>query len=196
MPNVLRLAALALALAAAPAARAEIKLGYVDFQRAIKEVEEGKATGALLKRDADEKQKQLNGRMEELKRLQEDLQKQAQILTPEARAAKAAEVERKTMETQEIYMKLQQELSQKERDAMRPLADKMTAVAREIAEADGFTMIFDRDSAGLVFAPASLDLTNELIRKFNAKFPAGAGKAAAPKKADAPAPKADAPAKK
>ncbi len=187
MTTALRLAALALALAAAPAARAEVKLGYVDFQRAIKEVEEGKATGALLKKDADEKQKQLNGRMEELKRLQEDLQKQAQILTPEARAAKAAEVERKTMETQEIYMKLQQELSAKERDAMRPLADKLTAVTREIAEADGFTMIFDRESAGLVYAPAALDLTNELIRKFNAKFPAGA-KAAAPKPAAPAAP--------
>ncbi len=195
MSTAVRLAALCLALAVAPAARAELKLGYVDFQRAIKEVEEGKATGATLKRDADEKQKQLNGRMEELKRLQEDLQKQAQVLTSEARASKAAEVERKMMETQEIYMRLQQELSSKEREAMRPLADKMTAVAREIAESDGFTMIFDRDSAGLVYAPTALDLTNELIRKYNAKFP-GAAKAAAPKKADAPAPKADAPVKK
>lgn len=196
MPSPIRLAVLALALAAAPAARAELKLGYVDFQRAIKEVEEGKATGALLKKDADEKQKQLNTRMEELKRLQEDLQKQAQILTPEARAAKVAEVERKTMETQEIYMKLQQELSARERDAMRPLADKMTAVAREIAEAEGFTMIFDRESAGLVYAPPALDLTNELIRKFNAKFPPGSkAPAAKPAAAPAPAPKADAPKK-
>lgn len=193
MTRTLRLAAAALALAAAPAARAELKLGYVDFQRAIKEVEEGKITGAALKKEADEKQKQLNARMEELRKLQEDFQKQAQILTPEARAAKAAEVERKTMETQEIYVKLQQELSAKEREAMRPLADRLTAVTREIAEADGFTMIFDRESAGLVYAPAALDLTNELIRKYNAKFPPGAAKAAKPA---APAPKADAPAKK
>jgi len=193
MTRTLRLAAAALALAAAPAARAELKLGYVDFQRAIKEVEEGKVTGAALKKEADEKQKQLNARMDELRRLQEDFQKQAQILTPEARAAKAAEVERKTMETQEIYVKLQQELSAKEREAMRPLADRLTAVTREIAEADGFTMIFDRESAGLVFAPAALDLTNELIRKYNAKFPPGGAKAAKPA---APAPKADAPAKK
>ncbi len=195
MTTALRLAALALALASAPAARAEQKLGYVDFQRAIKEVEEGKATGAALKKEADEKQRQLNARMDELRRLQEDFQKQAQILTPEARAAKAAEVERKTMETQETYMKLQQELSAKERDAMRPLADRLTAVAKEIAETDGFTMIFDRESAGLVYAPASLDLTNELIRKYNAKFPASAAKAA-PKPAAAPAPKAEAGAKK
>ena len=195
MTTALRLAALTLALASAPAARAEQKLGYVDFQRAIKEVEEGKATGAALKKEADEKQRQLNARMDELRRLQEDFQKQAQILTPEARAAKAAEVERKTMETQETYMKLQQELSAKERDAMRPLADRLTAVAKEIAETDGFTMIFDRESAGLVYAPASLDLTNELIRKYNAKFPASAAKAA-PKPAAAPAPKAEAGAKK
>ena len=193
MTRTLRLAVAALALAAAPAARAELKLGYVDFQRAIKEVEEGKITGAALKKEADEKQKQLNARMEELRKLQEDFQKQAQILTPEARAAKAAEVERKTMETQEIYVKLQQELSAKEREAMRPLADRLTAVTREIAEAEGFTMIFDKDSAGLVYAPAALDLTNELIRKYNAKFPPGAAKAAKPAAA---APKADAPAKK
>ncbi|MBK9516956.1 MAG: OmpH family outer membrane protein [Anaeromyxobacter sp.] len=195
MRTVTRLAVLTLALALAPAARAEQKLGYVDFQRAIKEVEEGKAAGAALKRDFDEKQKQLNGKSEEVKRLQEEFQKQAALLTPEAKAAKGAEIERKMMETQEFYVKLQQDLSGKEREAMRPLADKMTAIVREIAEAEGFTMVFDRDSAGLIWAPTSLDLTNELIRKYNAKYPAGAAKKAdgAAKKADAP--KADAPKK-
>lgn len=192
MSTAIRLAVLALALSLAPAARAEQKLGYVDFQRAIKEVEEGKAAGAALKRDFEEKQKQLNARSEEVKRLQEDFQKQAALLTPEAKAAKGAEIERKMMETQEFYVKLQQDLSGKEREAMRPLADKMTVIVREIAEADGFTMVFDRDSAGLIFAPPSLDLTNELIRKYNAKYSAGA-KPAPAKKADAP--KADAPKK-
>ncbi len=193
MNHVIRLAVLALALTLAPAARAEQKLAYVDFQRAIKEVEEGKAAGAALKRDFEEKQKQLNSKSEEVKRLQEDFQKQAALLTPEAKAAKGAEIERKMMETQEFYVKLQQDLSGKEREAMRPLADKMTAIVREIAEADGFTMIFDRDSAGLVYAPSSLDVTNELIRKYNAKYPSGGKKDAPAKKADAP--KADAPKK-
>ena len=196
MRTALRLAVLALALAVAPAARAELKIGYVDFERAMREVEEGKATFALLKKDADEKQKQLNGRMEELKRLQEDLQKQAQILTPEARAAKAAEVERKTMDAQETYMRLQQELSGKEREAMRPVGEKMGVVAREVAEAEGFTYILDRGTTGLVYAPPALDLTNEFIRKYNAKFPAGAAPKAAPAKPAAAAPKAEAAPKK
>jgi outer membrane protein len=195
MPAVIRLAAvLSLALAAA-GARAETKLGYVDMQRAIKEVEEGKAAGAALKRDFDEKQKQLNQKSEEVKRLQEDFQKQQQIMTPEAKTAKGAEIERKMMETQEFYMRLQQDLSGKEREAMRPLADKMTAIVREIAEAEGLTVVLDREASGLVYALPSLDLTNDLIRKYNAKYPVSAKKAeaAAPaKKPDAPA----APAKK
>jgi outer membrane protein len=189
MTTAVRLAVLTLALAAAPAARAEFKLGYVDFQRALRETDEGKATTANLKKDFDEKQKVLTSRSEEVKRLQEDLQRQAALLTPEAKMAKGAELERKMMEAQELYMKLQQELSVKERDAMRPLNDKMIGLAREIAQADGFTVVVDRGESGIIYAPDSLDLTNELIRKYNARFPAGK---AAPKPAPAPAPVAPA----
>jgi outer membrane protein len=197
MHHLIRLTAAAALALAAPGARAEVKLGYVDFQRAIKEVEEGKAAGAALQRDFQEKQKQLNQKSDEVKRLQEEFQKQSLLMTPEAKAAKGAEIERKMMETQEFYVKLQQDLSGREREAMRPLADKMTAIVREIAEAEAFTMVMDREASGIIYAPASLDLTNELIRKFNAKYPgSGAKKADAPaKKADAPAP-APAPAKK
>jgi outer membrane protein len=189
MSTAVRLAVLTLALAVAPAARAEFKLGYVDFQRALRETDEGKATTANLKRDFDEKQKVLTARSEEVKRLQEDLQRQGALLTPEAKLAKGAELERKMMEAQELYMKLQQELSVKERDAMRPLNDKMIGLAREIAQADGFTVVVDRGESGIIYAPDSLDLTNELIRKYNARFPAGK---AAPKPAPAPAPVAPA----
>jgi outer membrane protein len=57
---------------------------------------------------------------------------------------------------------------------------------REIAEADGVSMVLEK-GAGVVYAPPSLDLTNELIRKYNARHPAGgASKKAEPKPASAP----------
>jgi outer membrane protein len=74
----------------------------------------------------------------------------------------------------------------------------MAAISRDIAEADGFTYVLEK-GAGIVYAPAALDLTNELIRKYNAKYPGGAKKAeaAAPKKGAEPAAKkADAAPKK
>lgn len=186
-----------LALLAAPAARAaDLKIGYVDLPRAVNEVEEGKAAKAQLKKDFDEKQKQLDQRTDEVKRLDADFQKQAMVMAPDAKAAKAAEIDRKKMEVQQFFVGLQQDLAGREREVTRGIFDKLIGVVRELAEAEGFTMVLDRSS--VLYAPPSLDVTNELVRKYNARY--GAGKAAAPaKKADAPAPTkkdAAAPAKK
>ena len=68
----------------------------------------------------------------------------------------------------------------------------MNAIVREIAEADGFTYVLEK-GAGIIYAPPALELTNELIRKYNARYPGGGQKkadAAAPKKAE-PAAKKD-----
>ena len=56
------LPSLLLALAAVPAAgrAADQKIGYVDLQRALNEVEEGKTAKALLQKDFAEKQKTLD----------------------------------------------------------------------------------------------------------------------------------------
>jgi len=181
-------------------AAAQVKLGFVDFQRAITEVDEGKAAKAQLKKDFDEKQKQLDLKTDEIKKLQADFDKQAMVMSAEAKAAKGADLDRRKLEVQEFFMKLQQDLSTRERDAMRGIFDKMQGVVREIADADGLAVVLDRSA--LVYAQPALDVTNELIRKYNARFPGGGAAPAAngAKKADAPAAngakKADAPAAK
>jgi outer membrane protein len=188
------LAAVALALAPLAARAAEPKLGYVDLQRALEEIDEGKAAKAQLKKDFDEKQKQLDQRTDEVKKLDADFQKQSLVMAPDAKAAKAAEIDRKKGEVQQFFVGLQQDLAGREREVTRGIFDKMLGMVRELAEAEGFTMVLDRNT--VLYAPASLDVTNELVRKYNARF--GSGKKDAAKKADAPAPtkKDAAPAKK
>ncbi len=181
------LPSLLLALAAVPAvARAEQKIGYVDLQRALNEVEEGKTAKALLQKDFAEKQKQLDAKKAEFERLQADFEKQSVVMAEQARKDKTADLDRRARELQALFMNLQKDLSERERDATRGIFDRMNAIVRDIAEADGFTYVLEK-GAGIVYAPASLDLTNELIRKYNAKYPGGGAKkaeAAAPKKAE------------
>ena len=187
-------AALALALALLPAAaRAEQKIGYVDLQRALNEVDEGKAAKALLKKDFDEKQRQLDLKKTEFEKLQADFEKQAVVMSEQARKDKGQDLDRRARELQALFMNLQKDLSDRERETTRGIFDKMDTIVREIAEADGFTYDHEK-GAGIVYAPPALELTNELIRKYNARFPLGAGAPAAKKeaapKADAAAPKA------
>ncbi|HEY7725264.1 MAG TPA: OmpH family outer membrane protein [Anaeromyxobacteraceae bacterium] len=172
-------APLAALLVAAPAGAADLKIGYLDFQRVLNEVEEGKTAKASLKRDFDEKQKTIDKDKADFEKLQVDFQKQSVVMSEEARREKAMELERRLGEAQTRALGFQKEITEREREITRGIYDKTAALVREVAEAEGFTLIFERNDAGLLYGPAALDLTNEVIRKYNARHRPAAGKPAA-----------------
>ena len=111
MRNVLGITLLA-ALALAPAgAGAQQKVGVVDLQRAMNEVDEGKAAKALLKKDFDEKQKQLDAKKTEFEKLQGDFEKQAVVMSEQARKDKSQDLDRRARELQSLFVNLQKDLS-------------------------------------------------------------------------------------
>ena len=173
--------ALALAFFATPAAaQADGKIAYVDLQRALNEVDEGKAAKASLKREFDQKQKLLDEKKTEFDRLRADLEKQSMVMSEDARKQRQGDLERKGMELQGFFVQLQKELSEREREATRGIFDKMHGIVREIAEQEGVAMVVQAEA--LVYGLPALDVTNELVRKYNARYKPGAagpGKAAA-----------------
>ena len=192
MRNVPVLAAIALAIAGPQASRAaELKIGYVNLQQAVSEVDEGKAARDTLKKEFDAKQKTLDDKQNELKRMKEDLDKQMVVMSDDAKREKAIEFERKVNELQQLYGQMQKDLQERERDMMKVIFDKMEAVIKDIATAEGYGYVFEQQNAGLMVAPQSANMTQELVRRYNAKYKAGAPakKAAAPKAAPAPATK-------
>jgi outer membrane protein len=112
-------------------------------------------------------------------------------MSDEAKRDKAMEIDRRMRETQGKLMSFQKDLSDREREATRGIFDKMLGLTREIADADGFAYVFDR--AALLVAPPAMELTNELVRKYNARFKPAAEteKKPAPEKAKKPAAKKD-----
>ena len=167
------LAAAVLALAAAVPAptRAEQKIGFVDLQRALNEVDEGKAAKATLKHEFDEKQKALDLKKNDFDVLRTAFEKQASVMSDDARKDKQGELERRGMELQATYVQMQKELSEREREATRGIFEKMNAIVREIAEGDGLSLVVQAEA--LVYAAPSLDITNELVRKYNGRHKGG-----------------------
>jgi outer membrane protein len=181
MRNVPVLAALALAIAVPQAARAaELKIGYVNLQQAVTEVEEGKAARDTLKKEFDQKQKMLDDKQNDLKRMKDDLDKQMVVMSDEAKREKAMEFERKVNEMQQVYVQMQKDLQEREREMMKVIFDKMEAVIKDIATAEGYGYVFEQQNAGLMVAPAAANMTQELVRRYNAKYKAGAPAAKKP----------------
>lgn len=160
------LAFVATAVTSCLAHAADLKIAYVDLQRALEETDEGKKAKAKLKADFDKKQKDLDARQEELKKMKNDIDKQTSILKQEALQAKQGELQQKLMNLQETYMRLQKDLQEKEAAETSRIFKKMKGIIATIAETEKVTYVLEANS-GILYAPPALDLTNELIRKFN-----------------------------
>jgi len=167
----------------------EVKLGYVDLQRALNETDDGRKAKANLKKVFDQKQKELDEQQETLKKDIEDLNKKRTLLPADKVQAKEAELQERMQKVQQTYMRHQQDLSAKEQEATGKIFERMSRIISKIATTENFTMIFDKTQSSVLFAKPHLDLTNDLIRRYNAGegvAPVAAGGGSAPAAPAAP----------
>jgi len=173
----------------------DVKLGYVDLQRALNETEDGRKAKSSLKKVFDQKQKELDEQQEELKKAIEDLDKKRTLLPAEKVREKETELQGRMQKVQQTYLRHQQDLSGKEQEATAKIFERMNRIIAKIATAENFTMILDKTQSAVLFAKPHLDLTNELIRRYNSGEGADKGGTAGAK-AGPPAAAAKQPAKK
>ena len=178
MQRVTRLVVMAALLLGASQALAEdFKLGFVDMQRALNETEDGRKAKANLKKVFDQKQKELDEQQAALKKDIEDLDKKRTLLPADKVREKEAELQSRMQKVQQTYLRHQQDLSTKEQEATGKIFERMNRIITKMAASENFTMILDKSA--LVFAKPHLDLTNDLIRRYNAGEGAEGGATAA-----------------
>jgi len=153
-------------------ASAAMKFAYVDLQRALMEVSEGKTAKAELKVYFDKKQAELDKETERLKKMKEDLDRQGMMVDPKVKAEREAELQQAMYELQKVYMSLQQELKSKETEAVAPILEKMQMIIKELAEKNGYDLVLDKNGSGIVYAPLKFDLTTELVKLYDKRYPA------------------------
>jgi outer membrane protein len=172
-----------LSLLAPRLAQAQQKIAVVDYQRAILEVDEGKAARARLEQMKDAKQKEFDKAQETLAKEGDTLQKQAATMTEATRTQRASEYQKKVVELRQAVAKGEADLSQAQRDAFGPIEEKMQAIVGAEAQKEGFSVILIKQA--VAFGTPSLDVTNEVIRGYNEKYKV-VSTPAPPRKSDAP----------
>ena len=173
-----------LSFSASAHAQAAVKLGYVNFQKALSEIDEAKAAKDRLEKLKLQKQTDLDKVQDAFKKEQEAFQKQAPTMTEQARNEKGEALQKKYMEITQNFEKGRTELAQKENEEFQPIVNKMRTVVNSIAQKEGFTMVFDAN--GIAYAPDSLDITNQVIRTYNDQNKVKPVAATPAKKSDAP----------
>jgi outer membrane protein len=150
-------------------AAADLKVGYVDYQRVMLEVDDGKAAKTRLQKWLESRQKEIDAEQEVLRKEKDTLDKQASAMSEETRIQKATDLQKRIYDLAQKWEKSRGEAAERERKEMEPIIARIDEVIKGIADRDGLSMVFEKRDSGLVFALSQYDLTNEVIRSYNGK---------------------------
>ena len=151
----------------ADAAGTSAKIGFVDLQRTLFETGAGKKARARFEKEKKTKQAALDKKQKDFQRYAAELDKQRILLEskPDKLAQRQRELEKKYVEVQQTYAKLERELSEAQAKLIKEILGKAGPVIQSIAKREGYTMILDRSA--VLWAADAADLTdkvNKLIK--------------------------------
>jgi outer membrane protein len=146
---------------------AEIKIGYVDMQRALNESEAGKQAKVVMESEYQKFQTEIARRQKELQDAQLTLQRQGLMLSENARKEKEREYQNKVKEFKRWGEDRQTELKQKEMELTKTTLEGLAATVRKLGEEQKFTVILEKNEAILLYGAKSINLTDRIIQIFN-----------------------------
>ncbi len=156
---------------AAPDLYAQTNIAVVDLQRAMNETEDGRRAKARLKRLFKRRQQELDSRQNELKKMKEDIERQQEILSKDALAKRLEEYQKAFIELQSTYVEFQRELAEQEARLTKRILERMQEILRRIGQTEGYTLIVEANEGGVVWVPSNLDLTDQVIQRYNTENP-------------------------
>ncbi len=161
----------ALSLSGTAIADAAIKIGVVDFQKALNSVNEGKNAKKNLETEFKRKQKQLDIQQKELEGLKNELQAQAAVLSQDKLQMKQGEFQKKFITLRQKAGEYQQEMMKKEAELSNRILGKLKTIVAEIGSKESFTLIVERSNDPVLYVDSSKeDLTDRVIKAYNKKF--------------------------
>jgi len=148
---------------------AEIKIAYVDIQRAINESNAGKDAKKAITKDVEKFQRLIADKQKELQTMKESFEKQALMLTPDARANKEKEYQNKLREFQRWGEDTQNELNQKRMEMERNISIALVKVIQKLGADEGYTLVLEKNETIVLFASKTIDITDRAIKAFDAQ---------------------------
>jgi outer membrane protein len=160
-------AAILVLATAARAASAEIKLAYVDIQRALNECSAGRKAKDEFRAKVQRLEHRLRKQQEEVKALKDELDTKGLLMKPEERHNLEEEYNRKVRDFERAYNDSKQDLQHEDSEITGRIVRELAVVVSQIGQRDGYTMVMEK--GGLLWAAPGVDITDQVIRIYDEK---------------------------
>ena len=145
------------------------KFAVVDLQKALNLSKAGKDAKETFGKKVESAQKLVETREQELKRLQTEFEKQGLLLSTDARVEKTKEFEAKRRDLERYVKDSRDELTMEERRLTNKILEEIEKVVQRVGKEEGYTFIFERNQSGLLYLRDVLDLTDRVIKAYDAQ---------------------------
>ena len=158
-------AAALLALAGAGVSAQELKIGYVNSDRVLREAVPAKAAQAKLEAEFSKREKELTEIGNRLKAAGDKLDKDAPTLPEAERNRRQRDLIDQDREFQRRRREFQEDLSQRKNEELAGVVERANKVIKQIFETEKYDLVLQE----AVFAGSRVDITEKVIKALNAQ---------------------------
>jgi outer membrane protein len=156
--------------AAAPAAAQDLKIGYVNSERVLREATPAKAAQAKLETEFGKRERELGDAAARLKAAADKLEKDAPTLSEAERSRRQRDLVEQDRDGQRKRREFQEDLNQRRNEELAGVVERANRVIKQIFDAEKYDLIVQE----VIFAGPRVDITEKVIKILNA--PAAPGK--------------------
>jgi outer membrane protein len=162
------LLAVLLAAAGTCAQAQELKIGYVNADRVLRDAAPAKAAQAKLETEFGKREKDLADLASKLKAASDKLEKDAPTLGEAERSRRQRDLVEQDREFQRKRREFQEDLTQRKNEELASVVERANKVMKQIFDAEKYDLIIQE----AVFASPKIDITDKVIKALNAQSPA------------------------
>jgi outer membrane protein len=152
------------------AGAAEVKIGYVDLQKALNECLAGKEAKESLKKAVEQKQKAIQEKERAIEALKAEIEAKQTVLSEEALQKKQDKLDRLMRDYKRFVQDANEELKKKEAQYTNQILMDLRDIVIDLGKKRGYTIIFERVPGVLLYVDETLDLTDEVIKLYDEKY--------------------------
>ena len=154
-----------LVVAAWGAQAQEMKIGYVNSDKVLRDALPARAAYTKIEAEFGKRDKDLTELSARLKAAADKLDKEGPTLAESERVRRQRELVDQDREIQRKRREYQEDLNQRRNEEMASLVDRANKIIKQIADQDKYDLIVQE----VIFASTRIDITDKVIKALNAQ---------------------------
>jgi outer membrane protein len=146
----------------------QVKIGIVNAQEIVQKTKAGLSIQSKLEALQKTKAGELQALQDQIKKLEKEVMSPA--LNAETREKKSVELQSKRTTLKRKYEDAQRDFQRESQKMLAELEKKLIPIIEGVGKSKGFTILFDRVRAGIVYYDTAIDITADVIKEIDAKL--------------------------